>query len=250
MGNFKLTKDKSTSIISIVITVAAYASERLVEIFVQPTRTVAFVLVVGMTLALALVYLLLLKNKNVFYGLLAALIGYKMLPPTISMIAKMSIYGDMVYYLVRCLGSIIFLVLVIHYYKLQKGKDKIMSVPVLMIMWAVPFFTKIAEKSYYFLMIKTGNMLYYYFACFALYAIASMVILVVAYKSNYASMRFTSYFEFVALGINALKKIGSIIALSISHSHISKSVYCWIALYIILAICFYVAKEKKKKLEK
>lgn len=247
MGNLKITKDKTTAVIAIIITVGAHAVERLIEIFAEPSRALSFGIAVVMTLLLGVVCLLLFKNKNTFFGLLAALLGYKMLPPTIKMVTDMSLYASELYYLVRCAAMLLFIIIIVKFYRQQKGDEKIEVLPILAIMMSVPFFMQIASHSYRFFMIKTGSMLYYYFASFACYIIASLVILAIAYKSNVASMRFTAYFEFVCLGINILKKVGVIIALAIQGDHISRSNYCWIAIYAVLIFCFWLAKEQKKK---
>lgn len=250
MSKINIGKDKITSVLSIVIVVAAYAVERLVEIFCTPSRPLALGLSITMVVALAVVLALLFKNKNPFYGMLAALLGYKMLPPSIGMMKTVSLWGEELYFLVCVFASLAFMYLIVRIYRLQNSDDKIQTLPILAIMLAVPFFTEIAQRSYRFIMIKTGNMLYYYFLCFACYTVASLVILAIAYRSNYASMRFTAYFEFVALGINALKKIGGIIALTIANEHVSRSYYCWIAVYAVIAVLFLIAKNKKKALEK
>ena len=247
MSKTKLIRDKSIAILSIAISVAAYAVERLIEIFCEPSRALSFGLAFSMTLCLGAVCFLLLKNKNVFMGLLASLIGYKMLPPTISMISSTSLYGEELYYLVRCAAALIFIALIVKFYRLQKGEERIKTLPILAIMLSTPFFTKIATDSYSFVMVKTGNMLYYYFLTFACYIVGSLVILAIAYRANYASMRFAAYFEFIALGINALKRIGAIVATVSAGDHISRSYYCWIAIYAVLALGFWLAKEKKRK---
>lgn len=249
MGKIELTKDKSTSFISIFIIVAAYAVERLAEIFFEPSRLMALILIIAMSACLAVVAVLMAKNESPFFGLLASLIGYKMLPPTIKMVGEVSLYGQEAYYLLRCGASLLFMYLIVKAYRLQKGdKDEIIrTVPILALMLAIPFFTGIAQNSYYFVMTKTGNMLYFYFLQFACYIIGSLVILVLACKANYNSLRFASYFEWTALGINAIKKIGAIVAMAVVGDHISKSYYVWIVVYAFVAVCFLVVKNKKKK---
>lgn len=249
MGKIKLTKDKSTSFISIFIIVAAYAVERLMEIFFEPTRIMALVIAIVMTCALAVVVALMFKNESSFFGLLASIMGYKMLPPTVNMISEVSLYGQEAYYLLRCGAALMFMYLIVKFYRMQKGnKDEIIRVvPILALMIAIPFFSEIATNSYYFIMTKTGNMLYFYFAQYAFYAIGSAVILVLSCRANYNSLRFATYFEWTALAINAIKKIGAIVAIAIAGNHISKSYYAWLAVYAVIAVAFLIVKNKKQK---
>lgn len=246
MDNIKLNKDKRLCLFSIVLIVGSYAVERLIEIFSEPTKTFALALGAVFAVLAVIVFVILLKTKNPFFGLLTSLLGYKMMPPSIHMLTQKTLYGEAAYYLVCKAAAVLFVILIIRFYLMQSEPGKIKALPILAIMFVIPFFTQIGADSYDFFMTKTGNMLGYYFANFFCYVVASLVILGVAYKSNYDSMRFTAYFEFVALGVNALKRIGAIIATVSQGNHISRSYYVWIAIYAVLIVCFWIAKQKKK----
>ena len=117
----------------------------------------------------------------------------------------------------------------------------------MVILLSVPFFNEVSLGITKFVYFKTGDTLYCYFVQYALYTAAVAVILGVAYISGYSSLKFTTYFEYTALSINILRQLGKIGYLALNHEHISKSYYVWIALYIVLMICFAVAEKKKKK---
>jgi hypothetical protein len=130
---------------------------------------------------------------------------------------------------------------------MQEEPHEIRSLPILAILLSVPFFNKIASVLGSFFMYKTGSMLYVYFTQFACYTAAVLVILAIAYNSGFSSMRFTAYFEFTALSINILRQLGKIVYFAIAGEHISKSLYSWIAIFVVLMICFAVATNIKKK---
>lgn len=249
MGKSKLTVDKSTAGASIIITVAAFAIERIIEIFCEPSRPLAFALMASMAALFFVVVVLLLKNNNAFYGLLAALIGYKMLPPAVLMVKQVSHIGEAAYYLLTFVAGLVFMALIVRFYRMQESGQKIEALPILAIMFAVPMFTKVGQDLYGFIMTRTGNMLYYYFTTFALYIIASAIVLAIAYKANYTSMRFVAYYELLALGINILRRFAVVIAHSISGEHTSRSYFVWIAIFAALIIVFFIAKNLKSKEE-
>lgn len=248
MDKINLNKDKKLCILVTAIFTLSYAFERLVEIFTEPTRVLSFSTAIIMAALVAVCGVLLYKSKNPFFGLLASLIGYKMMPPSIAMMTQKSVYGAEAYYIFTKLSAIMFVCLIARFYYMQKEDKKIRSLPLLALMLVIPFFSDISEHSLYFFLNKTGSMMGYYFSSFACYIIASLIILILAYKSGYHSMRFAAYFEFVALGINIMRKGAAIIATTIiMHNHISRSYYVWIAIYIGLIALFWLAKNKKKK---
>lgn len=247
MKSLKQNKNEILCVLSIIIIVASYAVERLIEIFFTPTKTFALAIGTVFTALAVVVFLILWNTKNPFLGLLTSLLGYKMMPPSINMLTEQSLYGEEAYYLACKLAIALYVILIIKFFRMQTQQEKIKALPILAIMFVVPFFNEIASDSYTFVMTKTRNMLYYYFLTFACYIVASLVILAVAYKSNYESVRFTAYFEFVAIGVNILKRLGAIVAIALQGAHISKSYYCWIAIYVVLILCFYLALKKSKK---
>ena len=85
-----------------------------------------------------------------------------------------------------------------------------------------------------------------YLTDLACYAVASVVILLVAYKTNYASMHFVAAFEFIALAINILKRFGAVLANVPFGRHISRVYYLWIILYAALILIFVLADRKKR----
>ncbi len=246
MGKIKLSKDKRLCLFSIAIITVSFAIEKIIEWNIFPGKEFSLILAFIFTLLLAAVVYIISKSKSSFYALLAALIGYKMMPPPIASMQYTTAHGDMLYFIVQKVAVILFVILIFKFYNIQEKPRSIKSLPILAIMFAVPFFMGIAAKLSTYFYNETGSMLYSYFSQFLCYIIASAVILIVAYCSNYDSMRFTAYFEFAALGINVLRKAGAIAVNIIDGNHVSKSYYCWIAIYFVLIIAFYIAKKKKK----
>lgn len=247
MAKTKVLDNRVSAVLSIVVILAAYAGERLVEIFVAPSRSYAFSLIIGMILAVAATLLLLSKNTNAFFGLLASILGFKMLPPSINMISEVSITGEFAYFIFKKLVTLAFIYLIVRFYRLQKEEEKIRAVPIVAIMISVQFFMEISTYSYRFFVIRTGSMLGYFFASFACYALAHLTVLVLSYKANYTSLRFATYYAYMALAINALKKICAIIAMSSAGDHISRSHYVWIAVYAGIAVVYAIVKNIAKK---
>lgn len=245
-----LKKDQSKCVFAIGLIMACYAGVRLVEIFAQSTKSSSLVLAMICTLALAVVYFIISKTSNAFYGLLAGIIGYKMMPPVITTLINHTTDGAVLYYLVRKAAVVLFVLLIIKLYRMQKDDDKIKLIPILAIMVVVPFCSEVGRVIGTYLTNQLGgSMIPYYFTCYAFYIIAAMVILYSALKSNYATLRFTCYFEFIALAINTLKKIAVIVAFAIKGNHISKDYFVWIVVFVALMAVFALIKNNRKKAE-
>jgi len=240
-------KENLMCVLATFIIVLSYGAQRIIEVSVSGGKTLGLILAMVYTALLAISLLLISKSNNSFFGILAALIGYKMMPPTIYFLDATSPEGSTLYFLVRKAAALLFVLVIYKLYKSQEEPHEIRSLPLLVILLSVPFFSEISQGITKYLIFKTGNMLYCYFTQFALYAAAVAVILGVAYISGYSSLKFTAYFEYTALSINILRQLGKIGYFALNHEHISKSYYVWIALYIVLMICFAVAEKKKKK---
>lgn len=245
-----LKNDQTKCVFAIGLIMACFAGVRFVEIFAQPDKTLSLILAMVCTLALAVVYFIISKTSNAFYGLLASIIGYKMMPPAITTLINHTTDGAVLYYLVRKAAVVLFVLLIIKMYKMQKDEDKIKLIPIAAIMVVVPFCSEVGRVLGTHLTNQLGgSMVYYYFSCYAFYIIAVMVVLMTAYRSNYATLRFTCYFEFVALAINMLKKIALVVALAVKGQHISKNYFAWIIIFTALIAVFAIVKENRKKAE-
>lgn len=242
-----MNKNNSISIISIVIIVGSYAVVKLLGMLTELGRSEALILAFVMTALLGVVVLLLSKCRNAFIGLLASIIGYKMMPAGIDGLKAASPDASMLYFVVQKAGVLLFVLLIIKFYRMQNSHDKIKILPILAIMFSVTFANGIADRAALYFTEKSGNMLGYYFTSFVCYILAALVILMISYTSNYESMCFAAYFQFAAMAINLLKRFTVVILLHIESVHISKSYYCWIIIYIAVALCFYAAKEYRKK---
>lgn len=229
-----------------LIIVGSYALQRILEIKITPDKNLVLVMSIVFILLLAIVFYLISRSNNAFFGILAALLGYKMMPPSVSYLSA-TVDGDTLYFLVGKAAALVFVFIIYRLYKSQPEPHEIRSLPLLAILLSVPYFSEIAMAVTRYLYYKTGDLLYGYFAEFALYSIAVLAVLVIAYRSGYSSLRFTAYFEFTALSINVLRVISRIGYLAINEEHISKSNYVWIGIYILLIVAFAVAKKKKEK---
>ena len=241
------TKENIMCVAATIIVVLSYGAQRIAEAVCSPDKKLALILAIIYTLLLAVVLWLISKSNNSYFGILAALIGYKMMPPPNNFLAQTTVDGATLYYLVGRVAVVLFIVIIYKLYKMQEEPHEIRSLPLLTIMLSVPFFNGISQVMTNYLYHKTGDLLYCYFAQFALYSAAVLLILAIAYISGYTSLKFTAYFEYTALSINILRQLGKIGYLVLNHEHISKSNYVWILIYAVLMICFAVAKKKKEK---
>ena len=241
------SKENIMCALATLIIVLSNSAEKIIEVTLAPSKSLALILAIVYTCLLLVSFTLISKSNSSYFGILAALLGYKMMPPAINFIAGVTADGYTLYFLVGRMAAVIFVVTIYKLYKLQEEPHEVRSMPLLVIMLSIPFFNQITQVISRYLMYKTGNMLYCYFAQFALYIAAVLVVLGVAYQSGYSSLKFTAYYEYAALSINTLRMLGKIGYFAVKHEHISKSYYAWIAIFVALMICFAVAVIQKKK---
>lgn len=240
-------KDILLCILAMIITSGAYGFQKVFELNFSLTRVTGLVLAMVYTALLGIVVLILSRCRNPFYGMLTSLIAYKMMPVGISMLSTVSYDGSILYYLVRKAAVIIFVVLLYKFYNMQGEPREIKALPVLAMILAVPFFQETGVFLTQYFEVKTGSMMLGFLSQYAMYAVASVVILGLAFASSYESMRFAKYFEYAALGINIVRRAGKIAAYKYLGYHVSRSLYVWIAVYVILGILFVLATEYKKR---
>lgn len=240
-------KDASLSIFALITILISYAAERSIALFMTPTLKLGMALALAMTVLLFVVIAVLAKTNDSFTGLLAALIGYKMMPPSIAFLGEFSPDGAIMYYLLTRAANLIFIILVFRLYNMQERPRKITALPLCAMLFAVPFMNGIGATLTDYLLHKTGSMLGGYFSQYACYAVATLGILALAFVSNYSTMRFAAYFELTALSINALRTVAKIAFRMMKHWHVSNSLYGWLVVYIGLIVIFFIFKSIKKK---
>ena len=244
----KLSKGKIYCLISAVLIFSAYIVQRIVVIVSDPTKTSLLVQAFIFTAFTAVVYFLVSKSNEPFYGILTALFGIRMLPPEISQLAQFSVEAEMLYYLVSRVALVIFVIAIIKLYSQQDKDNRITIIPIICAIAIVPFFNDISSTlSDYALHAFGGSMIYSYFIGFAAYSFAMICMLLVAMRSNLQGRKLICDFQIVALAMNTGRRICAVVITLASANHISKSYYCYIAIYVVFLAAFYMLRRKSKK---
>ena len=85
-------KENLMCVLATLIIVLSYGAQRIIEVSVSGGKTLGLILAMVYTALLAISLLLISKSNNSFFGILAALIGYKMMPPTIDFLDATSFW--------------------------------------------------------------------------------------------------------------------------------------------------------------
>ena len=244
MAKTKLSKSQLLCTVAIVITVAAQALEKILEVAIQPSQISALVCAMVYTIAVACVYFLISKSTNTFWGLLASLLAFKMMPPKINYILNVTVDGGMLYFIVQKVAILLFLVLAYRFYRAQEKQHCVNIIPVFILAAAVPFFNEISAFVDNYFLYKTGSMILPFLTNYACYTLAVVTALAVAFISGKESMKFAAFYEFCALGINMFRQIGKIGYFITTNQHVSKSFYGWIAVLAVLMVVTAVLLKK------
>ena len=250
MKEEKFGKGRIYCLVSAVIIFGAYIAQKVLNIAVETDRTSVLIQALVFSMLTAVVYFLISKSKEPFYGIFTALLGIRMLPPVIPQLEHFSAGAGVVYFLVEKVALVIFAITIIKLYRMQKQEHSLTSLPIICIIVVVPFFNEISSVvSSYLASIGNGNMLYSYFAGFAIYSASLICLTFVALRSNYMGAKLICDFQFVALLMNAGRRACAIIITVAQGNHISASYYCYIAIYAVFFIAFYVLRKKKSTVQ-
>ncbi len=247
----KMSVGKIYCLISVAIIFGSYIIQRILNICLDITREFAIIEAIVFSLATVIVFFLVTKSKETFYGILTAIFGLRMMPPIINNFENLSPEANIVYFLVKKFSIIIFAAAVLWLYEQQEKPKELKAFPILCTVFVVPFFTDIQEEiSIYINSIANGNMIYSYFSAFIFYSLSMIILLFVAARSNKLSAKLIVDFQLTALLLNFGRRVCAIVINLAQGNHISRSYYCWIAIYVFFFIAFYVLKKKKSVKEK
>lgn len=241
-----MSKSKGLCLAAVIITFVSYCAERGFEILVDPTKTTSLIAAMVFTVLFGVMFFITSKIEDTFYGILAAVIGYKMMPPVIYPLFSTTAEGSVLFVIVKAVAAALFAILIIKIFRKQPAENAIKVLPIVILMFVVPFFNELGDNLAAGLQAIFITRLYSYGAEALCYAMAAVVIWIVAYRSNRKSAEFVCYFQYLALALNIIRRVAAIAVNFIAGTHISASYYCWVALYVVILVAFVVLHKKVK----
>lgn len=244
----KIPRNKLYCLIAVIIIFGSYILQRILHICCNITREFAITEAIVFSILTAVVFMLVTKSGDTFYGILTAIFGLRMMPPDIGRLRELSPEADIVYFLVQKFSLLIFAAAVLYLYEKQKQPKKLGAFPILCTILVVPFFTDMQnELSVYINSVANGNMIYSYFSGFILYTLAMIILLLAATKTNTCGARLIIDYQMVALLLNFGRRVCAIVINLARGNHISRSYYCWLLIYAFFFAAFYVLRKKTQK---
>lgn len=196
------------------------------------------------------VYLLIAKSKEAYYGILMAMFGIRMLPIDIFNLGDFSKITNLAYFLVDRVSVIVFLLIIIMLYRSQKKPAEIKAIPIIAIITIVPFFNEIQSTVFeYLVSISNGNLMMAFMSEYIVYSVAMIALLFVATRSNKTGIRMICDFQLLALTLNIGKRTVAVAINLFKNQHISGSYYGWILVYIVFFLMFYFFRKTALKQE-
>lgn len=241
-----MSNSKGLCLTAIIITFVSYCAERGFEILVDSSRTTSLIAAIVFTVLFGVMFFITSRIEDTFYGILAAVIGYKMMPPVVYPLFSTTAEGSVLFVIVKAVAIVLFAILIFKMFNKQSQQDSIQVLPILALMFVVPFFNELGDNLATGLQAIFITRLYSYGAEALCYLLASFVIWMIAYKSNYPSAKFVCYFQYLALALNICRRVAAIAVNIMAGTHISASYYCWIALYVVILVGFVVLQKKAK----
>lgn len=248
MMKSKICKGRIYCLISAILIFASYILQRILNMTMEQTRSTILSEALIFSFITAIVYFLVSKSDEPFYGILMAILGIRMLPPDIASLSDFSRGADLVYFLVDRFAFVIFALAIIKLCKKQEGTQTVHPVPIIAAIITVPFCNEISSALYGYLAdYFNGNMICSYLASFAVYAAAMIFLLCIAVRYKGLSAKLICDFQMAALLLNAGRRICAVAINLVQGNHISRSYYCWILIYAFFLIAFYTLRKRIQK---
>lgn len=247
----KITKAEAMPLAAMAIVFICYAAEKAFKRLTEWGNTAAIIEAFVFTLATAAVFLLLSKSKNTYLGILAGVFAFKIMPPDIVMLRSVNFDAACVYYLVRKAALVLFLYAVYKLYKSQSdNEDRLRALPIASLFLVIPFAASVAETLSKYAYIKTGSMMVPYALGAGFFIAAAFVLMIICNIYGGKNAALICDFAIISFAVNFARKVCSVIILASYGYHISKSYYCWFAIYAVLIAAFMLVKSKTAKAEK
>lgn len=245
MGKALKRDDKISSVCWIIMAVC-YTLERTIENFSSPNKAFAYGQAYIYFIVFFGIFLVCVAGKlSPFFSMMTSLIGFKMIPDLL-MLKAISPSAYIAYFLTMKLLKILFIIALITEFRKQDEKSKVNALQILSLIVIIPFFTGITETVGDFTQQVYKTMIPTFIVQFLFYIIGSLLILYIAYDSKTsAGTHFVCNFQLVALIINFLVRVITIIVLLTSGQHVSKSHYCWAVIFAFLMMLFLIVKEDR-----
>ncbi|HIY34296.1 MAG TPA: hypothetical protein IAA24_04190 [Candidatus Eubacterium faecigallinarum] len=244
----KASSSRLCCLLAVSLILAAYVLQRIFHIAFNVTKELLIIEAILFSLASAVVMLLMTKTKESFYGILLAIFGLRMMPPDINGLELLSPHADILYFIVKQFSLLVFAVGILWFYEKQEKPKQIKALPILGTVLIVAFFMKVQNGlTAYFDQVAQGNMMYSYFSGFILYALAMMILLFIAVRSDISGAMLITDYQLVALALNFGRRVCAVAINLINGTHISRSYYCWLAIYVFFFAAFLALRIKKLK---
>lgn len=244
----KASSSRLCCLVAVSVILATYVLQGVFHIAFDVTKELLIIEAILFSLASAVVMLLMTKTKESFYGILLAIFGLRMMPPDINGLELLSPHADVLYFIVKQFSLLVFAVGILWFYEKQEKSRQIKALPILCTVLVVAFFMKVQTGlAAYFEQVAHGNMMYSYFSGFILYSVAMIILLFVAVRSNISGAMLIADYQLVALALNFGRRACAVAINLINGTHISRSYYCWMAIYVFFFAAFLALRIKKLK---
>lgn len=243
MGRIRFSKNQLMALASLFIVFAVYVVERAFKRFTPWNEQAALIQAIVYVAICFVVYLLIVQSKEVYFGIMSALLAVKLIPPDLLMLRRLNMDAYFVYYIFSKFAAVLFIYAIYQLYKSQSKKE-IRPIPVFALLVAVPFAMEIATVVSKYALYKTGSMMLPYAAHAGFYILAMVFLAVLALMMGGKNGTLIADFNIICFVISMARKAFSALVLTSAGLHVSKSYICWIVIYAALIVAFVLIRKK------
>lgn len=241
-------KNNLNGVLALSIIIGSYALQHMIPLLLSATRVLVLVEAMAFTVLTVITFFLIIKSKDIPLGIIAGMFAFKIMPPIIPVLAQFNEYADLTYYIVGKVAQVLFLGAIIKLYYDQEQPRSIKPFPVALVIVAIPFFNELSNTLTAFADAHAnGNYIYSYFISFACYSATMLIFLFIASRIDKDTSLLMIDYSILSASIRCLSKCSAIIYYRASDIHVSKSLFCWVAIYVFFIIAFILLKNKRTK---
>lgn len=243
MRKIKFSKGQWIAFASMFISFAVYVIERAFKRFAPWNEKSALIQAIIYVMLCLAVYLLIVKSKEVYFGIISALLAIKLIPPDLMMLKRLNVDAYFVYYIFSKFAVVLFIYAIYRLYKSQKKKE-IRPIPVFALLVTAPFIMEVAEVISKYAYFKTDSMMLPYAAQAGCYIIAMVALGLLAIIIGGKNGTMICDFNIICFIINMARKAFSALVLTHAGMHVSKAYICWIIIYAALIVAYVLIRKR------
>ena len=246
MKKLGLNKSDIMALSALALAILTYIGAKAMYRYTTWSATSDYVQAIVYVALVFVMYVLIEKSKNVYYGIMASIFIIRVMPPEHKTLGGTSVDAYFVYYIFTCFTVLLFAYEIYKLYKSQQVME-IRPLAIVGLICVLPFFNEMSEVVSNYLYYKTESMMLPYAATAGFHILSMGILMVVALVLGGKSGTLICDYGIVTCLIKMANKAFSAIVLARADMHVSKSYICYVVIFAVLTVLYALVRRKVTK---